>query len=69
MNVEENQVPVVEWQAPTNAIVPSSPVSWAHSNQQGEFNFSDETLAEARHVDLGALLTVKWEAANPVQPV
>ena len=69
VNVEKNQAPVVEWQAPTTAIAPSLPVSWAHSNQQGKFNFSDEALAEARHVDLDALLTVKWEAADPVQPV
>ena len=69
VNVEENQAPVVEWQAPTNAIAPSSPVSWAHSHQQGEFNFFDEALAEARHVDLDALLIVKREVAAPTQPV
>ena len=69
VNVEENQVPVVERQAPTNALARSSPVSWAHINQQRGFDFSSEALAEVRHVDLDALLTVKWEAADPVQPV
>ena len=32
VNVGENQVPVVERQAPANATARSSPVSWAHSN-------------------------------------
>ena len=32
VNVEENQAPVVERQAPANATTRSSPVSWAHSN-------------------------------------
>ena len=69
VNIEENQAPVVERQAPTSATVRSSPVSWAHINQQRGFDFSSEALAEVRHVDLDALLTVKWEAADPVQPV
>lgn len=49
VNVEENQAPVVERQAPTSATVRSSPVGWAHINLQGEFNFFGEALAEARH--------------------
>lgn len=67
VNVKGNQAPVVERQAPANAIARRSPVSWAHSNLQGGFDFSSEALAEARHVDLDALLTIKWEAADPVQ--
>jgi len=69
VNVKENQVPVVERQVLTNAIARRSPVSWAHINLQGEPDFSCEALAEARYVDLDALLNVKWEAADPVQPV
>ena len=69
VNVKENQAPAVERQAPTNAIARRSPVSWAHINLQGEFDFSGEALAEARHFDLDALLTVKWEAAYPMQPM
>ena len=41
-----------------------SPVSWQHINLQGEFDFSDEALTEALQFDLGALLTVEWEATE-----
>jgi len=51
------QAPAGERQWLADAIARRSPVSWQHINLQGEFDFSDEALAEA-------LLTVEWEAAK-----
>ena len=53
-----------ERQALADAIAHMSPVSWQHINLQGEFDFSDEALSDALRFDLGALLTLKWEAAE-----
>jgi hypothetical protein len=64
LNQQLFQAPAAERQALADAIARMSPVSWQHINLQGEFDFSDEALTDALRFDLGALLTVEWEAAE-----
>ncbi|WBA44080.1 hypothetical protein [Hymenobacter canadensis] len=52
----------------SRTIVGVLPVSFLKEliDLQGEFNFSGETLSDARHFDLGALLTVEWQTTSLV---
>jgi len=59
LNQQLFQVPATERQALADAIARMSPVSWQHVNLQGEFDFSDEALANVLRFDLSALLTVE----------
>ena len=52
--------PPAERQALADAIARMSPVSRQHITLQWEVDFSDEAM----RFDLGALLTVEWEAAE-----
>lgn len=63
------QAPPTERQELADASARMSPVSWQRINLQGEFDFFDETLTEALHFDLVALLTVEWETADPMHPM
>ena len=69
LNQQLFQATPIERQSLAAAIACMSPVSWQHINLQGEFDFSDEALAQALHFDLGALLSVEWETDSPTQPM
>ena len=69
LNQQLFQTAPAERQALADAIARISPVSWQHINLQGEFDFSEEALTDALHFDLGALLTVEWDAATTKPPM
>lgn len=69
LNQQLFQAAPAERQVLADAIARMSPVSWQHINLQDEFDFSEEALTDALHFDLGALLTVEWDAATTKSPM